>query len=868
MDIGGPLKFVRYYSSSGFYTLLGNERSFDVLGVNWRHSWQSAIVVEPSQGAGQNPYGYVVQPDGDYRHFQLSNGVWVGRADKPESLQEIVVGGTRTGWVFTAANDSIYRYDANGTWLSLEEGGLVTTLTYSDASTPVAVAPKPGLLISVTDARGRSLEFRYDAQGFLIEVADAAGEIFGYRYAMQQDVGVPAQNKGLLLFADRPDSSSREYRYDEAAHVASSPYVNLLTGIVDENGERYGTYNYDASGRAFQEYHGTGANLLTLTYSGSYNAATSSTIVVDALGQIQRRRFVAVNGVVRDAGRDRCADAACNTVTSSTNNTYSSDGNRNLVTDFNGSVTDHDYNSRGLETQRLDDVRVTTPPSQCPASTTYYASNYSSSCTAGTCWATQPFAGSQSATPLGYPGWQYSCTLTATTNVLRKVLTTWHPSFNQPTERALKNAQNQTESLSRWALNARGQVTARCDIDPADTSAVAYSCSATTAPPAGAKVRRWVYEYCEASDVAVPGSTCPLVGLVKSVNGPRATTDAGIGGLDDVTTYAYYANTDESGCATVGGVCHRKGDLWKTTNALGHVVENVTYDWSGRVTRSKDANGTITDLAYHARGWLLTRTVRANANGSASTDDATTTFTYNATGNVTRVTQPDGAYLNYTYDAALRLTDVVDNLGNRLHYTLDGAGNRIKEEAYDASYNPATPAVGLKRSMSRVYNQLSRLTKTLNASLAPTRNSEPFDSNGLADGYDANGNVVLSQDGLGTQTQQTYDPLNRLTQTMQDYLGTSPETANATLQYTYDARDNLRTVTDPDSLTTTYTYDGLSNLTDLDSPDTGHTDYAYDLAGNRTSQTDNRGVTSTYAYDASYNPATPAVGLKRSMSRV
>src|SRR5262249_55912603 len=148
------------------------------------------------------------------------------------------------------------------------------------------------------------------------------------------------------------------------------------------------------------------------------------------------------------------------------------------------------------------------------------------------------------------------------------------------------------------------------------------------------------------------GTGCPIVGLLLTVDGPR--TD-----VTDTTTYAYYATTSETGCTTLGGTCHRLGDLQTVTNALGHVTTYVSYDKNGRVTRIQDANGTYSDMTYHARGWLLTRTVRANANGTPNSAlDATTTFAYDNVGNVTRVTQPDGTYLHYVYDNAHRLTDI------------------------------------------------------------------------------------------------------------------------------------------------------------------------------------------------------------------
>ena len=333
-----------------------------------------------------------------------------------------------------------------------------------------------------------------------------------------------------------------------------------------------------------------------------------------------------------------------------------------------------------------------------------------------------------------------------------------------------------------------------------------------------------------------------LIGLVKSVNGPR--TD-----VSDTTTYTYYAGTDVSGCATQGGTCHYLGDLQTVTNAVGQVTTYVSYDKNGRATRIQDANGTLTDMTYHARGWLLTRTVRYNANGTASSNDATTTFAYDNAGNVTKVTQPDGSYLTYTYDDAHRLTDIEDNLSNRLHYTLDAAGNRTQEQTYD-------PSNTLKRALSRQYDQLDRLTATLNASSAAVQtytNPAEAPPTGITytDGYDGNGNAIYSIDGTSNHvgTEQQYDPLNRLIKTLQDHAGTGA-THNTTTQYAYDTRDNLRSVIDPDNLTTSYTYDGLNNLTQLVSPDTGTTGYTYDAAGNRLSQTDARGVVTRFSYDA------------------
>ncbi|WP_369915907.1 RHS repeat-associated core domain-containing protein [Xanthomonas sp. NCPPB 3005] len=329
--------------------------------------------------------------------------------------------------------------------------------------------------------------------------------------------------------------------------------------------------------------------------------------------------------------------------------------------------------------------------------------------------------------------------------------------------------------------------------------------------------RRWTMSYC--GDNTVSDSLCPFSGKLFQVDGPRPDTA-------DVTTYTYYLSDDVL-CVTSPTTCpHRKGDLWKVTNALGQVTEYLAYDGAGRVLSVKDANGTITDYTYHARGWLTASKVRG-ADDSSESDDRITRIDYWPTGLVKQVTQPDGAFTAFTYDAAHRLTDIADNAGNTLHYTLDNAGNRVKEDTKDASGT-------LKRTLSRVYNQLGQLATQA------TANGDPTDF-----GYDANGNTAAVTDAIGHKTQNDYDPLNRLARTLQDVGGIAAET-----KFGYDALDNLTKVTDPKGLDTTYAYNGLGDLTKLTSPDTGVTTYTYDSAGNRATQTDARGVTTAYGYDA------------------
>ncbi|GAA0709479.1 RHS repeat-associated core domain-containing protein [Dokdonella soli] len=732
--------------------------------------------------SGTAPTSVVVRhEDGKGIPFSLAGGHWSSDLDIQDTLTEQAdASGNATGWTHVRA-DTLSTEQYDGT----------------------------GKLLSITDAQGFVVTLTYStastpstiapAANYLITVTDPTGRALQFTYSAAgalstmtdpsgqvYQYGLSSDGNGNLGSMTYPGGASpRTYQYNEAAHTQSTSLPAALTGVTDENTARYTTIDYDTSGNAIGTQHANGADKFTLVYNSD-----GSSDVTDPKNNTTHHTFTVVNNVVKASTLSGPSIGFSNGASRS----YDSYSNPTSITDFNGFTTCYTFDqTHGLETSRTEGV------------------------TTGC-----------SGTPSG----------------LRTIQTDWDTNLRMPTERRTYNASGGLEARTHTVYNARRQVTARCEIDPADTAAMAYTCSATTAPAATAKVRRWVTTYCEQADVTA--GTCPLIGLVTSVNGPRPAGDVGMAaGQDDLTIYTYYP-TDDATCASNGACPHRHGDLWKVTNALGQVTTTVSYDKNGRVTRMQDANGTFTDFLYHPRGWLTDRIVRASATGASGAGDATTHIDYDAVGNVTKVTQPDGDFLAYTYDAAHRLLKITDALNNVIDYCpggvgtaqcLDAAGNRLVEQVKD-------PSGAIKRNLSRTYNTLNQLTQVANAANAPTIS---YPASG---GYDGNGNPTLSTDGLGYQTQQAYDGLNRLKATIQNYNGTDLATKNTETDYTYDTRDNLRQVTDPDLIKTIYDYDGLNNLTGLHSHDTGDTGYHSDAAGNRTSQTDARGVTSNYTYDA------------------
>ena len=178
------------------------------------------------------------------------------------------------------------------------------------------------------------------------------------------------------------------------------------------------------------------------------------------------------------------------------------------------------------------------------------------------------------------------CATLSGTGFSRKVITQWHPQLRSPTVIETFDGENALLSRTTRGYNGRGQ----------QISTVTYDAI-------NGLTRSTTSSYCE--QTGVDSGTCPQVGLLLSVDGPR--TD-----VSDVTQYRYYS-ADHPGCATSPGLCAwRKGDLWKVIDPTGRVTEALVYDGAGRAISTKDTNGVVTDFEYDPRGRLITRTMRGS----------------------------------------------------------------------------------------------------------------------------------------------------------------------------------------------------------------------------------------------------------------
>lgn len=284
------------------------------------------------------------------------------------------------------------------------------------------------------------------------------------------------------------------------------------------------------------------------------------------------------------------------------------------------------------------------------------------------------------------------------------------------------------------------------------------------------------------------------------------------------TTQSLVASATESNGAVTAYTYDPRGNVIKSTNALGHIT-SYAYDLANRVTSQTEPNGRTTTYTYDARDRLLTQTVGGQQ---------TTTLTYKPYGSVETISLPTGLVLTYSYDPAHRLTGWSNNRGESGSFTLDGMGNRSAEQIKDSSGAVAWNVVRSINYLNRVYamTEGSNQTNTF--------------------GYDANGELINSTNGLNQSTQYGLDGLRRIKAVT--------DAANATATLKYNALDAITEAKDFKGVVTAYGRDAQGNATTEASADTGTANTQYDNLGLPSQITDALGQATTVTRDALGRP--------------
>jgi YD repeat-containing protein len=591
--VGGATRLIfdRYYNAS---TTDNN----GTLGSGWSHAYARSITI-------YSLWAKVTRQDGKAYNFSQNAGVWASDADINDRLEEVKdSNGIRTGWRYITADHTVENYDAIGQLLSIVDPyGYMQTLTYSDASTPTSIAPTAGLLIRVTDSFGRQLNFTYDANSRLSTMTDLAGG--SYQYAYDADNNLSSVTYPDDTPADSTDNPKKTYVYGELSFTANVSQPHALTGIIDENNKRYATYTYDAQGRAIASEHAGGAGRVSLVYNSS-----SRTTVTDALNTARTYHFQTVLGVVKSAGSDQPGGSGCGASASAL--TYDANGNVASRTDFNGNRSCYAYNSRNLETVRIEGMA---PGSSCPADLAAY-------------------------TP-------------APNSSERKISTDWHATFRLPvklTEPGLETS---------YSYDDKGQVTLKSFKDLNTLQTRSWTTSYTYSP-SGLLLKKvedgprtdvsdlTTYDYYP-EDAACTGGHFGCRGQLKQV------TDA-LGHITQISRYNAHGQpeelTDPNGLVMTLAYDARQR---LTSLTVGDETTSYRYDPAGLITRVTGPDGAYLAYTYDDAHRLI---------GIQDQLGNTVAYTLDALGNRLQddVRDPTGQLArsqSRVYDALSRLQDLV-----------------------------------------------------------------------------------------------------------------------------------------------------------------------------------------------------------------
>lgn len=198
------------------------------------------------------------------------------------------------------------------------------------------------------------------------------------------------------------------------------------------------------------------------------------------------------------------------------------------------------------------------------------------------------------------------------------------------------------------------------------------------------------------------------------------------------------------------------GNITSLANGLGQTTTYSNYNGLGEPGHVVGPNGDAHDVVYDARGRVQTKTTYPN--GTA----ATWQYGYDGFGLLSTLTTPDNEVTTWNRDAVMRVRTITHN---------DKDGASTETFGYDAN-SDVTSHVVTRGGVTSVAES------TLYDALGRVYQKQGQHGQTLTYGYDGNGNVLTVTDAVGHSTVNTYDHLDRLTQTTESG-GASPPMPSA-----------------------------------------------------------------------------------------
>lgn len=815
--VGGPnthISFTRYYNSQ--------DSSAGSLGAGWHSTYHRSLIVTVAAVVS-------TRADGGQELFFSSGGVWT--ADLPDTtsvLAPVMSNGMQTGWTLTLNDDTVENYTLNGQLTSIvTRAGLATTLSYNIS----------GQLQTVTGPFGHQLFFTYDSQG-RVQTMTAPGSNSGtglYTY------GYGAND--TLTSVQYPDTTVRQYVYENAS------FPTALTGIIDENTNRYATWGYDTQFRATSSQHAGGADLTTVTYnpdgSSTITDANSNARTLALVTQFTTPKPSGVTGVPNQSagGQSFTYDPNTGFVTG--------------VTDFNGNLTAYTHNANGEQLTRV------------------LASGTSLAETISTTWLSNFHLPHIITEPNRTTTFNYDSQGDVLTRVITAGTATHTWTFTYYLNGQLKTAQDPDLNTTTYTYDAQGDLASIKD-------ALNHTVNITSYDPTGRPLS--ITDVNGVVTTLVYDQRQRLLTSTVHTTGGNLTTSYGYdlaGNLTKIT------QPDNSYLVFTYDPAHR---LTKITDALGNYTV-LTPDPANNITQVQvfDATNTL----RQTRSYVYDTTERLYQEIGAA--GQTTTYGYDPQSNLTGITPPapsgavtmtydqlnrlatradpaPGGTTTFGYNANDVLTSVQDANGNTTAYTPDGFGrvtgivspdSGATTFQYDAADNLTQRVQAGSLTMNATYDALNRV-KTVKYTGDTTLNvTNNYDQTGHGFGI---GRLTSATDQVGSLS-LTYDERGNITNELRTPTGLTALNTSTT----YDAAGNVSSITYPSGNVVSNVRDSMGKVTSVTSKPSGASstsnivsgvtyeplpEFAAQGAPPVTGLTFGNNVTGMYGYDQDYRATT------------
>ena len=826
LNLGGPmpLYFQRYYAA-----YLRRNNILGDLGSNWRHNFDARLF------QSGNTISYVSH-DGRSTEFllNLGSGEWQQQNNTDTPYQLSVVGGQDTV-LYDPEVDRIYTFDFTtsnliiGRLVKIEDGkGNAHTLTYNN--------PTNAQLVSVSDGLGRTLNRTYNNDEMpKISVVDDGTRSISFQYT-------DAIDTEYLTLATDARSGITSFGYEDTSTVAD--HALMLSMMRPQGNTPYTQTYYDTSTPLNSGGVATQTDASGNTYSFAYDGGV--TTLTDPLTNT-RVQTSTTTGELSNS-----QDTAGQSIVIGSDST----GRRNSITDRFGDVTTMNYDAASGHLSSITNADQTSASAAYAAIAFGNISQYDLTSISHTDGTTESFSydasgnltlhtdrlGNPSSATYNSRGQALTVTnriggtSTNTYNGDATLNTTQDPAGNTTTMGydALKRVNLVTFADS----NTRGTTYDNADNilsstdENSNTTTLSYDANGNLASAQNPLLNTTTYAY-DGNDRLL-SVTNPLAGIVSrtfdQLGRVATTTDENSNvttlGYDihnrlnsvtdpifNIWTSAYdlegiIASTTDPLSNTTSFTSDNMGRITQVNSPLGN-INRVSYDTMGRVATLTDALDNVTTLTRDARG-LLSAVSLPGGTISAS-------YTRNALGQFTVLTDPNGNDWNRDYDNMGRQISSTDPLANMQSISYD---NRNRPASitlpgslgsltlgYDPAGNLTSTSFSDTTSFSYTYDANNRLMTADGITLGYDANNRITDSNGIAIIRDAGGRIASMTLATGKAVTYTYDANDRVTD-INDWAG-------GVTTFSYDNAGRLTGVTRPNGINATRTYDNDSRLSDL-----------------------------------------------------